>query len=146
MRREIKIAKYCEELIESQSSMIEEIRCRLVRRCRMRKIRKLRGVTEKLPELYQKKYKLMEIYKELCFYYYNNIRLGVKTKLGDNISYLGYLLIRKPDESEAKKKLEERMERLKDELTEAKKKLVRNYCGRRVMKIRTKHRRRCFNR
>lgn len=50
-----------------------------------------------LPGLYKKKYECLAVYKEICFYYYNTIRLAVKTKLSDSTSYLGFLLTRKPE-------------------------------------------------
>ncbi|CAA2990586.1 Hypothetical predicted protein [Olea europaea subsp. europaea] len=63
---------------------------------RKTEVKKWREMKKKLPELYEKKYRLLGIYKELCFYYYNTIRLGLKIKLSDKASFLGFLITRKP--------------------------------------------------
>jgi hypothetical protein len=52
----------------------------------------------KLGELYKTKYKLLREYKEICFYYYNNVRYVNSTKIvKDAASLYGFIIIRNPE-------------------------------------------------
>jgi len=63
----------------------------------MEEINQCKEQLAKLPKLYEEKYPALDLYKELCFYYYNSVRLGIRSKPGDKLSYLGFLLVKKPD-------------------------------------------------
>jgi len=93
IRREIKIARFCEQELENYDS--EDLE--KMKKSKQKTIEKLKKSAAKIPELYAKKNQCVNLYKELCYYYYNTIRLAMKTKLNDTTSYLGFLIAKKPD-------------------------------------------------
>lgn len=102
IRRQIKIAKYCKAKLEDHyavnSRTVGPVSLRVRRSNNPKREEKLlRETVDKLPELYAQKNKLMTLYKELAYYYYNNIRLAIKTKMNNSISWFGCVLIKKPD-------------------------------------------------
>jgi len=99
MRREIKIARYCEERLmnhqnEETASLSQSVKSNSGK---PKDLKKWKTMAEKLPSLFDKKYQLLDVYKELCFYYYNTARLGLRIKLSDKVSVLGFLIIKKPN-------------------------------------------------
>lgn len=50
-----------------------------------------------IEDMYKRKYWLLLCYHEVCYYYYNSVRLGVLVKFNDTASYIGFLLIKNPD-------------------------------------------------
>lgn len=98
VRREIKLAKECLERLENNDT--KEVG-----------VKKCEEMVAKLPELYRQKYKLLDLYKELNYYYYNSVRLGLKVKLVDKISLMGFLIARKPTSEPEENIMEEKVER-----------------------------------
>jgi len=108
VKREIKMAKHCEELL-AESTHVGEEDGEVIRPKKPKKksAKKWKVMVDKMPALYEKKHKLMEIYQELCFYYYNTIRLGLRIKLSDKVSVLGFLITKKPNVTRVTKPKEE---------------------------------------
>lgn len=94
IRREIKIARYCEAMLQESEQDVDNGQ---VNKKQQKEKKKWKVMTEKMAGLYASKYKMLDLYKELCFYYYNTVRLGMRIKLNDSVSCLGCLVIRKPD-------------------------------------------------
>jgi len=104
VKREIKMSKHCEELLAEATSPNEDEEMRRSKKASKKSMKKWEKMTDKMPLLYEKKHKLMEIYQELCFYYYNTVRLGLKIKLSDKVSVLGFLITKKPNVIRVKEK------------------------------------------
>ena len=54
-------------------------------------------LSKELEVMYKQKYEVAHCYREVCYYYFNSIRLGLLTKFNDTASYIGFLLIRNPE-------------------------------------------------
>ena len=61
------------------------------------KLKERDRLRKEIEPLYKEKYDVAMCYKEVCYYYYNSIRLGVLTKFNDTTSYIGFLLIKNPE-------------------------------------------------
>ena len=62
-----------------------------------KKMKEREKLKKDIDPLYREKYEIGMCYKEVCYYYYNSIRLGVLTKFNDTTSYIGFLLIKNPE-------------------------------------------------
>lgn len=58
----------------------------------------IQRVTEELKAMYQEKYQAMQFYQEVCYYYYNSVRLGLLAKLTNSLTCFGFLIARDPTE------------------------------------------------
>jgi hypothetical protein len=98
IKRNIKIAKLYEEELEELTMDSEgEEENKSKKKKKEKSISRAKENADRLPELYKQKYQCQGVFRELCYYYYNSIRLAVKTKLNDTTSFIGFLISKKPD-------------------------------------------------
>jgi len=100
LRREIKLALYCKEKLEENKSDYKTV---MPVSFSVPKERSPKGeakewlaMANKLPDLYNQKYKLISVLRELQYYFYNNIRFAFRKKFNGKVAYLGPLIIREP--------------------------------------------------
>jgi len=118
LKREIKLANYCKsklQLNKADHQTIGPVSGPVPNAKLMRENEKeYQEMAKKIPELYARKYKALNILHQLQFYFYNNIRLGFFTKNDEkDVVCFGPLIIRKPDE--IKTQVKERSRNNKDE-------------------------------
>ena len=100
IKRIIKIAKYCKTKLNNFKIAHRNKEVKKLDKGTEEKVQRWEELVNKLPELYAEKYRIQAVYRELQYYYHNTIRLGVKSKSDDSLSYIGSMLVRKPDGSD----------------------------------------------
>ena len=75
----------------------EKVKDSLSAKEKKKKIDEKEKIKKDLEVMYKQKYETAQCYREVCFYYFNSIRLGLLTKFNDTASYIGFLLIRNPE-------------------------------------------------
>ena len=95
LRMKIKINK---RLIEEIDAFLEKgIGLESKKSSKTKKIEERQKAVKENEALHQKKYGLINCYREVCYYYYNSVRVGFLEKYNDNASCLGFLLIKNPE-------------------------------------------------
>ena len=101
LKREIKLANYCKGKLQQtkvDKQTIDPMSGPAPKVNKKYNEKEIQEMANKIPELYARKYQVMNVLHQLQFYFYNNIRLAFTTKQ-ENKSVVGFgpLIIRKPD-------------------------------------------------
>eukprot|EP00330_Aristerostoma_sp_ATCC50986_P000692 CAMPEP_0114592548 /NCGR_PEP_ID=MMETSP0125-20121206/14347_1 /TAXON_ID=485358 ORGANISM="Aristerostoma sp., Strain ATCC 50986" /NCGR_SAMPLE_ID=MMETSP0125 /ASSEMBLY_ACC=CAM_ASM_000245 /LENGTH=297 /DNA_ID=CAMNT_0001791247 /DNA_START=185 /DNA_END=1078 /DNA_ORIENTATION=- len=125
LKREIKLAKYCASWLKDYEVEIDlaetnaAAKKKLLSKYNKKEIKTRKQMAESLNALYKEKYKNLTYYRELNYYYYNNVRVELRNIKGkDNLSFIGFLLCKKAESFpliiEREKKVEEMNQNIKN--------------------------------